>query len=76
MGGATFDLRQNKGLGIYTRNMGTKFTDHYSADEFAAVFVSKYGPIDFEYGIAGASTDFVCCIRLPLVALSDRIGSG
>lgn len=41
-GAATFDLRQNKALG----------------DEFAAVFRSRYGPVDYVHGIAGASTDF------------------
>jgi len=40
--GATFDIRQNAGL----------------AAEFENVFGSKYGPVDYAYGIAGASTDF------------------
>ncbi|KAI0080418.1 aminoacylase 1-like protein 2 [Panus rudis PR-1116 ss-1] len=40
--GADLDLRQNKALGA----------------EFARVFESKFGPIDYEYGIANASTDF------------------
>ncbi|KDQ50969.1 hypothetical protein JAAARDRAFT_41598 [Jaapia argillacea MUCL 33604] len=38
----TFDLRQNKALG----------------DELARIYLNKYGPVDYEYGIAGASTDF------------------
>ncbi|KAH9942063.1 aminoacylase 1-like protein 2 [Amylocystis lapponica] len=42
LAGATFDLRQNKGLG----------------DEFATVFGSRYGPIDYAFGISSASTDF------------------
>ncbi|KAI0768205.1 aminoacylase 1-like protein 2 [Trametes elegans] len=40
---ATFDLRQNKALG----------------DEFGDVFSKTIGPIDYEYGISSASTDFV-----------------
>ncbi|THH27187.1 hypothetical protein EUX98_g7001 [Antrodiella citrinella] len=40
--GGCYDLRQNDGLG----------------DEFANVFRSKYGPIDYIYGIRSASTDF------------------
>ncbi|KAI0753276.1 aminoacylase 1-like protein 2 [Daedaleopsis nitida] len=39
---STYDLRQNKGLG----------------DEFADVFSKKFGPVDYEYGIKSASTDF------------------
>ncbi|KAH9848672.1 hypothetical protein C2E23DRAFT_738932 [Lenzites betulinus] len=42
MGNGTFELRQNKAL----------------SDEFADVFSKTSGPIDFEYGIAHASTDF------------------
>ncbi|KAI0321513.1 hypothetical protein OF83DRAFT_1051107, partial [Amylostereum chailletii] len=41
-GKPTYDLRQNKALG----------------DTFAETFRSKYGPIDYEFGIASASTDF------------------
>ncbi|KAI0689751.1 aminoacylase 1-like protein 2 [Cytidiella melzeri] len=36
------EVRQNKALG----------------DEFASVFASKYGAVDYVYGIANASTDF------------------
>lgn len=39
---ALYELRQNKALG----------------DEFAQIFSSKYGAIDYEYGISSASTDF------------------
>ncbi|EKM53333.1 uncharacterized protein PHACADRAFT_259629 [Phanerochaete carnosa HHB-10118-sp] len=39
---ALYELRQNKAL----------------SDEFAHIFSSKYGSIDYEYGISGASTDF------------------
>ncbi|KAI0357818.1 hypothetical protein OH77DRAFT_1303139 [Trametes cingulata] len=42
MGNATFELRQNKAL----------------SDEFADVFTKTVGPIDYEYGISHASTDF------------------
>ncbi|PCH37522.1 hypothetical protein WOLCODRAFT_134580 [Wolfiporia cocos MD-104 SS10] len=41
-GNVTYDLRQNKALG----------------DEFAAVFRSRYGPVNYAYGIGNASTDF------------------
>lgn len=41
-GGATTDLRQNKAL----------------SNEFADVFAKKFGPIDYEWGISSASTDF------------------
>ncbi|TCD61372.1 Serine/threonine-protein kinase [Steccherinum ochraceum] len=37
-----YDLRQNEGLG----------------EEFASVFSSKFGPIDYVFGIRSASTDF------------------
>ncbi|KAJ7130272.1 hypothetical protein C8R44DRAFT_63390 [Mycena epipterygia] len=40
--GATYDLRQNKALG----------------DEVAHIVRSKYGTIDYEWGIKSASTDF------------------
>ncbi|KAF5392856.1 hypothetical protein D9757_000838 [Collybiopsis confluens] len=40
--GGTYDLRQNKSLG----------------DELARVMCSRYGGVDYEWGIAGASTDF------------------
>ncbi|KAJ7507183.1 aminoacylase 1-like protein 2 [Mycena galericulata] len=40
--GATYDLRQNKALG----------------DEVAYIVRSKYGSIDYEWGIKSASTDF------------------
>ncbi|KAJ7151434.1 hypothetical protein C8R43DRAFT_886808 [Mycena crocata] len=40
--GATYDLRQNKALG----------------DEVAHIVRSKYGSIDYEWGIKSASTDF------------------
>lgn len=29
-------------------------------EELADVFRKRYGQIDYEWGIAGASTDFVC----------------
>ncbi|KAI0826199.1 aminoacylase 1-like protein 2 [Irpex lacteus] len=41
-GGATFDLRQNSALG----------------DEFARVFRSHFGTINYGFGISSASTDF------------------
>lgn len=31
----------------------------WTGDEFAEVFESQYGPIDYEYGIRSGSTDFV-----------------
>jgi len=40
--GGTYDLRQNKALG----------------DELANIMCSRYGTVDYEWGIAGASTDF------------------
>ncbi|KIK68291.1 hypothetical protein GYMLUDRAFT_256039 [Collybiopsis luxurians FD-317 M1] len=40
--GGTHDLRQNKALG----------------DELAHIMCSRYGTVDYEWGIAGASTDF------------------
>ncbi|KAJ7291276.1 hypothetical protein C8J57DRAFT_1272108 [Mycena rebaudengoi] len=40
--GGTYDIRQNKGLG----------------DEVAHIVRSKYGTIDYEWGIKSASTDF------------------
>ncbi|KAH9937760.1 aminoacylase 1-like protein 2 [Epithele typhae] len=42
MGNTTYDLRQNTALG----------------EEFADVFTKKFGPVDYIYGIAQASTDF------------------
>ncbi|KAI0364207.1 hypothetical protein BV20DRAFT_956760 [Pilatotrama ljubarskyi] len=42
MGNATYELRQNKAL----------------SDEFGDVFTQTVGPIDHEYGISHASTDF------------------
>ncbi|KAJ6588326.1 hypothetical protein B0H19DRAFT_1205843 [Mycena capillaripes] len=47
--GATYDLRQNKALG----------------DEVAHIVRSKYGDIDYEWGIKSASTDFVSEHHLP-----------
>ncbi|TFY81729.1 hypothetical protein EWM64_g2285 [Hericium alpestre] len=41
-GEPTYDLRQNKALG----------------SAFSEVFRSKFGPIDYEFGICSASTDF------------------
>ncbi|KAI0685176.1 hypothetical protein BC835DRAFT_1385632 [Cytidiella melzeri] len=41
-GGATYDLRQNVALG----------------DEFARVFCSQFGTVDYKFGIFSASTDF------------------
>lgn len=41
--GGTYDLRQNKAL----------------SDELENIMCSRYGTVDFEWGIAGASTDFV-----------------
>ncbi|TBU24297.1 aminoacylase 1-like protein 2 [Dichomitus squalens] len=38
----TYDLRQNKAL----------------SDECADIFLKKFGPVDYEYGIKSASTDF------------------
>jgi len=40
--GQSFDLRQNKALG----------------SEVANIILNKYGSIDYEWGIKGASTDF------------------
>ncbi|KAJ3482416.1 hypothetical protein NLI96_g6995 [Meripilus lineatus] len=40
--GSMYELRQNQGLG----------------EEFTRVFESKYGPIDYIWGISSASTDF------------------
>ncbi|KAI0325726.1 hypothetical protein GY45DRAFT_1260351 [Cubamyces sp. BRFM 1775] len=42
LGNSTFELRQNKAL----------------SDEFADVFSKTVGPVDYEYGISHASTDF------------------
>ncbi|KAH9885255.1 hypothetical protein C8Q73DRAFT_660097 [Cubamyces lactineus] len=42
LGNSTFELRQNKAL----------------SDEFADVFTKTVGPVDYEYGISHASTDF------------------
>lgn len=57
------EVKQNKALG--RPYLSFKLTqpiadDLYNAgDEFAHVFSSKYGTIDYVYGIANASTDFV-----------------
>ncbi|KAJ3536792.1 hypothetical protein NM688_g6789 [Phlebia brevispora] len=40
--GGTFELRQNKTLG----------------DEFKSIYESRFGPVDYKYGISSASTDF------------------
>ncbi|PIL29213.1 hypothetical protein GSI_09262 [Ganoderma sinense ZZ0214-1] len=42
MGHMTFDIRQNQAL----------------SDECADIFSKKFGPVDYEYGILSASTDF------------------
>ena len=60
-GGATFDLRQNAALSTQTHLFHTplKKLTPLSGDEFARVFSSQFGPIDYTYGISSASTDFV-----------------
>ena len=58
-----FELRQNKALGAAfpPHNVGCRVANRSSSgDEFVNVFGSKYGSIDYTYGIGGASTDFVC----------------
>lgn len=62
-----YDLRQNVGLGIVIPNarLGCFRLRRSSCvlfcigEEFASVFSSKFGPIDYIYGIKSASTDFV-----------------
>ena len=39
-------------------------TDLLEGDEFAHIFNSKYGAIDYEYGISSASTDFVSSVSI------------
>ncbi|KAH8101746.1 hypothetical protein BXZ70DRAFT_999671 [Cristinia sonorae] len=60
--GWCYDLRQNEGLG----------------EEFASVFKSKYGPIDYTYGIASASTDFVSAMPAlhPGFAIPTEVNGG
>ena len=33
--------------------------DDIAGDEFKSVYESKFGPVDYVYGISSASTDFV-----------------
>ena len=58
----TYDLRQNKALsGCYKTVRGMQDLSYHalSGDECADVFSKKFGPVDYEYGIKSASTDFV-----------------
>lgn len=65
MYGATHDLRQNKALGKLLSVQVFLFTKGCIGDEVARVTKSRYGTIDYEWGIKSASTDFVsspCCL--------------
>jgi len=56
----TRDLRQNKALGACSTFLKSGFTKtKHAGDEVANVVRSRYGSIDYEWGISGASTDFV-----------------
>jgi hypothetical protein len=44
-------------------------------DEFAHIFKSKYGSIDYEFGISSASTDFVSSC-LPIVNIMLNVLKG
>ncbi|KAJ7056988.1 hypothetical protein C8F01DRAFT_1152972 [Mycena amicta] len=57
--GATYDLRQNKALG----------------DEVAHVARSKYGQVDYEWGIKSASTDFLPSLH-PGFAIPSIVDGG
>lgn len=57
-----YDLRQNTALGTFL--MSRSVSDKWlifdrSGDELSNIVNNRYGFIDYEYGIAGASTDFV-----------------
>ena len=58
----TYDLRQNKALSECPKavqGMQDLSNHSCSGDECADVFSKKFGPVDYEYGIKSASTDFV-----------------
>jgi hypothetical protein len=78
------DLRQNKALGLcpifqflfpITDGCSCSFWGYVEvAETFARIHRSKTGPVDYEWGISSASTDFVRClpkmISLPTEAFS------
>lgn len=81
------DLRQNKALGLHPiLQILSPITDGCScsfcwvcvgvAETFARVYRSKTGPVDYEWGISSASTDFVRClpkmVSLPTEAFDFR----
>lgn len=68
------ELVQNKALGksslldVSLHRSLFSFPCAGLGEEFADVFRKRYGEIDYEWGIAGASTDFVrFASRFPLV---------
>ncbi|TFK75626.1 hypothetical protein BDN72DRAFT_885678 [Pluteus cervinus] len=57
--GATYDLRQNKALGIpIGLCVDSVANDLHLGDEVANIVLNRYGAIDYVWGIASASTDF------------------
>jgi hypothetical protein len=67
MGQPVYELRQNKALGS-THPFDDFCTERTSvlwrvAETFARVFRCKTGPVDYEWGISSASTDFVGFLR-------------
>jgi len=62
--GQVFDLRQNKALGVTApfpddSHLIALYIRSTVGDEVANIVLSKFGSIDYEWGIKSASTDFV-----------------
>jgi len=62
--GQVFDLRQNKALGATASfpdgsHLIALYIRSTVGDEVANIVLSKFGSIDYEWGIKSASTDFV-----------------
>ena len=70
MWGSLFDIRQNKTLGtpykILLKVGVERLINKKPADEVTDIVENKYGAIDYEWGMRGASTDFVRRLQYPI----------
>lgn len=79
--GQVFDLRQNKALGVTApfpddSHLIALYIRLTVGDEVANIVLSKFGSIDYEWGIKSASTDFVRLYPRSKSMLNTRNSAG